>query len=348
MDTSLKYRAKFIANQNRFKAEYKKLFDKMAIDIGLLANDPHARFTKSFNFDKKITKEIDGIITNFHNDALKLTEDQIRKSWDFSNQKNDEIVNGYLKTITGLKSAETIAYFLPNVKALEAFIGRSKNSETLSDAVWKISNQLRQEVEIHLGMGITNGDSAQVISRRIRQYLNNPDALFKRVRDAKGNLVASKKMIENKPGQGVYNSSYKNALRVARTETNRSYLASDLLRWSQMDMVIGMEIRLSDSHPDYAKPEICEELAGIYPKDYVFLGNHPSCLCMAIPILASKEDFLHHMDTGEPLKSKQIKEYPSNFKDFWSTNYEKYSGYKQKPYIMEDNLKAINKVLKIK
>ena len=262
-DISLTYRRQFLKNQLEFNRKYGYLFDKVARDIAALANDPNARFSKSFDFSKPIKNKIDAIITEFHDNALELTEEDIRAAWSLSNSKNDKIVDQYLKTITGLKAAKKASYYLFNAPALNAFLSRTKGTETLSDAIWQVARQLRGEMEIHLGLGIMNGDSAQVISRRIRQYLNNPETLFRRVRDNQGRLVASKAMLANAPGTGMYNSAYKNAMRVARTTTNQSYQLADHLRWQSMDMVKGIEIRLSAQHPDYPYEEICEALAGI-------------------------------------------------------------------------------------
>jgi hypothetical protein len=226
---------------------------------------------------------------------------------------------------------------------LKAFITSDKGAGTLSDAIWKVSEQLRSELETHLGIGLMNGDSAPVISRRIRQYLKNPDALFRRVRDENGNLVASKQMIKNAPGQGVYNSAYKNALRVARTETNMAYLLSDNIRWQQEDMVKGIRVSISAQHRIY---DICDECQGLYPKDFVFTGWHPQCLCHATPELESEEDFLKYLDTGIDKRGNEVTAYPENFQNYVKDNFEKLSNYKNPPYWMQDNASIVKKIVK--
>jgi len=345
-DTSLTYRQRFLKNQMSFNRKYKVIFDKIADDFSLLINDPNIKFSKAFKFPPVINKKIKAIIADFQAKTLKLTEQQIEFSWNLSNSKNDEILSDYLKTVTKITAAQEATYFAPNVPALKAFISSDKGAGTLSKAIWQIGAQLRSELETHLGIGILQGDSANVISQRIRTYLKNPDSLFRRVRDAKGRLVASKAMQANAPGQGVYNSAFKNAMRVARTSTNQAYQLADSIRWRQLPMVIGIEIKLSPQHPSYNFVEICEELAGVYPKTYVFIGNHPQCLCIAIPILMPKEDFDKYLVGDQPLKAKQITEYPPNFKEFWKNNFERYSNYKTMPYIMQENLKVIKEVIK--
>ena len=262
-NTSLEYRDKFLKRQFQYDRKFREIFNKVAEQFAALSNDPNAKFTKSFRYNGAINKKIDIIIEAFHKDVLNLTELEIEKSWGLSNEKNDLIVKDYLKTISEIKTAQKAAYFLPNIPALKAFISGKHGVETLSKSIWQVAKQLRGELKIHLGIGISQGDSASVISRRIRQYLKNPESLFRRVRDNNGRLIASKAMIANAPGQGVYNSAFKNALRVARTNTNQAYLLADHMRWLKLPMVIGVKISLSAQHKIY---DICDECQGDYPK----------------------------------------------------------------------------------
>lgn len=345
-DISLTYRQRFLKNQLSFNKKYKAIFDKIADDFSLLANDPNMRFSKAFKFNGVVNKKIDVIIESFNSQILELTEEEIKYSWNLSNSKNDEIVSDYIRTISIIKTSQNAKYYLPNIPALKAFISGDKGAGTLSDAIWKVGAQFRSELETHLGLGMINGASASTISRRIRQYLKSPDSFFRRVRDKNGKLIASKAMIENKSGQGVYNSAFRNAMRTARTNTNQSFQLADSIRWRQLPMVIGIEIKLSAQHPEYNYPEICEELAGIYPKTYIFIGNHPQCLCVAVPILMPQKDFKEYLKGNKPLKAEQITDYPPNFKEFWKENFDKYSNYKTMPFIMEENLEAIKKAIK--
>lgn len=346
-DTSLEYRDKFLKRQLQQSKKFRLIFNKAAYEAAQLSNDPSMRLSKAFKFPPVINKKITAIIADFQAQALALTEKEIEYSWKLSNSKNDEIVSGYLKTITTIKTIQKAKYFLPNTSALEAFISGKHGIGTLSDAVWKVSTQLRSELETQLGIGVLQGDSAPVISRRIRQYLNNPDALFRRVRDNKGRLVASQKMIEfrkaNNLTQGTYTSAYKNALRVARTNTNQAYLLADHIRWAQMDIVIGVEISLSAQHKIY---DICDECEGTYPKDFVFVGWHPSCLCHAVAILMPESDFKAYLKGNKPLKAEQITDYSPNFKSYVKDNYERYSNYKKLPFWIEDNAEIIKDILK--
>jgi hypothetical protein len=342
-DISLEYRNRFLKRQLQYDRKFRPIFNKIADDFARLSNDPNAKFTKSFKFNPVINKKIDIIIKGFQKDALNLTEAEIEKSWGLSNEKNDLIVKDYLKTVSKIKAAQEAAFFSPNIPALKAFISGKDRAMSLSESVWEVAEQLRNELKIHLGIGLMQGDSAPVISQRIRQYLKNPDALFRRVRDAKGRLVASKAMQANAPGQGVYNSAFKNAMRVARTNTNQAYLLADHERWLKLPMVIGVKISLSAQHKIY---DICDELEGTYPKDFVWEGWHPQCLCHAVAVLMPKKDFDAYLAGDQPLKAKQIETYSDKFQQYVKDNYERYSNYKTLPYWIEDNMNVINKILK--
>jgi hypothetical protein len=344
------YRKRFLANQATFQAQHLGLIDKVTKDIARMANDPTVRLSRAFKFNKPTYNKIENIITEFHDKSLALNEEEIVKAWKLSGLKNDAIVNEYISSAVLLKeSAKRAEYFLPNTKALESFIAREHGTMTLSDRVWKIADQLRAEMEAHLSIGLVNGDSASVISRRVRQYLKEPEALFRRVRDKNGKLVASQAMIDNKPGRGVYNSAFKNSMRLTRSEANMSYLNADFVRWSQLDMVIGVRVSLSSSHPKYNYPEICEVCAGVYPKFYKFIGWHSCCLCNATPELMPDSDFMAYLrGDNETLKADQIDVMPKNFISYAKENFNKLSekDEKKQPYWFRDNKKIIDKIIK--
>lgn len=137
----------------------------------------------------------------------------------------------------------------------------------LSDRVWRYTEQFKSEIELGIDIGLRDGLSADELSRDLRQYLQHPDKLLRRVRDEHGNLVLSKAAKAFHPGQGVYRSSYKNARRLAATETNMAYRTADYVRWQQLDFVVGIEIHLSNNHTLNGVPfeDICDFLQGRYP-----------------------------------------------------------------------------------
>ena len=84
----------------------------------------------------------------------------------------------------------------------------------------------------------------------------------------------------------------------------------------------------------------------VYPKTFVFVGWHPQCLCHATPILMPKSDFNAYLKGSKPLKAEQITDMPDNFKTYIGDNYERYAGYKNMPYFIQDNQSVINNIVR--
>ena len=81
-----------------------------------------------------------------------------------------------------LSSPEFSAWNNRNNAAMNAFADRTEDGLNLSSRIWQSVQQLRDEMEIAMTVAIGEGDSAQSISRKVRQYLNDPDLMFRRFR----------------------------------------------------------------------------------------------------------------------------------------------------------------------
>jgi hypothetical protein len=138
------------------------------------------------------------------------------------------------------------------------------------------------------------------------------------------------------PGQGVYRSATQNALRLARTEINKAYHTADYLRWQKMDMVVGYRIRPSERFYTAVCP-ICQSLAGVYPKNFVFTGFHCNCRCTCVPIMISDSEF-EKMLNGQDFSAKQP-DLPNNFKKWVKENSGKIK--KNPPEFISDNISMI-------
>lgn len=334
VDISRQYRKKHLQNQLQVAERTKNAIARIGDKVARLVNDPQAKFVKSFDFrnNDHLNKIITGLMTDLQGDLLSITETAIATSRAISNEKNDAIVKEYFKGLEDLKKKEA-TYLNTNSEALKSFLSKKVDGKTLSDRVWTTVEAARDELEVHLGYGIANGDSAAKISRRIRDYLNNPEALFRRVRNEAGKLGLSENAKQFNPGQGVYRSAYKNSLRVTRSETNQAYLYNDHLRWKQMDFVTGVNIELSEQHPT---PDVCDAMQGDYPKGYVFTGFHSQCLCHATPILMAKDKFRKYI-SGIPVDVGYTNDVPEGYKNWIKDNENRILGWKNKPYFIRDN-----------
>lgn len=266
----------------------------------------------------------------------------INGMWQLSNEKNDLIVDIRLDTSLIPETAKVIFYDT-NAGARQAFIDRVENGLNLSDRVFNTTAQYKAELETGLGIGISKGESAAEIARDLRQYLNEPDKMFRRVRDEEGNLQLSKNAAAFHPGQGVYRSSVKNAERLTVTETNNAYRKSDTTRYENTPFILGYEWRLSANH---VKCDLCDSMAGEYPADFVFTGGHPFCICFIVPILMNKDQFAQYQklviagtDTPEAVSkiAPRVKDIPESAKTWLNNNAEAIGRLKNTPYFWANN-----------
>lgn len=312
---------------------------------------------KAFSFEDypTIRKRVEKLMSGLKSRLTVSIVNGIDAEWTLANNKNSELARRVFgENATRLSPALQRRYFSTNDNARQAFQQRKVNGLNLSERVWRYADQFKEEIEMGLDLGIRNGLSAQEMTRDLRDYLRHPDKLFRRVRDEHGILHLSKRAAAYHPGRGVYRSSYMNARRLAATEANIAYRTSDHLRWQQMDFVVGMEIRLSDNHTckgSDGKPrpftDICDKLAGRYPKDFKFTGWHPHCRCYAISILKTQEEIAK--DTRKILNGEKpdgnsvnrVDDVPQEFKDWIADNAGRIDRAKSLPYFMRDNEKYV-------
>jgi hypothetical protein len=264
-------------------------------------------------------------------------------------------------------------------KTANAFI-RNRRDRTdglnLSDRVWNYTQQTKAEFELAMSNAIENGikkgESAESLGRKIRQHLNNPDMMYRRyhvkkamsdgtkkdviewrrrVVDEDGNVHFVKEDLA-KVGTGVYRSARQNALRLTITETNMAYNFANCERWSSEPFVLGIRIRLSGNHPE---EDICDELAGDYPKDFMWRGWHPRCMCSASSILIDRDSeewkYLRSLPEKEYKAYKSpnlVQNVPEKFSKWCERNAKKLDLAREKgklPYFVKDNERVVGNLL---
>lgn len=343
---------KHIANIKKRLKSIEELFDtaiKEGARIGETSgfNDPQKPFYLSDY--PSVQERINDLMRSIGKGLRVAIETGDREEWMLACEKNDEMVD-LITSSTGIPKDVISQWKQPNLEALSAFQQRKSAGMFLSDRVWKITEQFKQELELALDLGLGEGKSAAALSRDVRKYLNEPNRLFRRVRDKHGVLRLSKAARAYHPGQGVYRSSYKNALRLTATENNMAYRMADSERWKQIPFVIG--IKISISHNNHPVEDICDTLQGVYPKDFVWLGWHPFCKCAAVAVMAKEEDFLDYQQkllAGEDVSkykfNGKVEDVPDNFKNWVNDNSERIKAAKKQPYFIQDNKKIVNDIL---
>lgn len=324
------------------------LFEKATTEIARAAAKGKYDPDKPFSFDdypsvkavmQSVTKQLASRITT-------VIETGSKKQWLFACSKNDGFISSILDT-SKLSKAQLKKMQDQNLDALKTFQGRKVEGMNLSQRIWKYVGQYREQLEAALDAGLGEGRSAAQLSRDVRQNLKDPNRLFRRVRDKRGNLVLSKAARAFHPGRGVYRSSAKNAARLTRSEINMAYRESDYLRWQSLDFVVGFEVKRSNHEP-LCKCDICEKLKGRYPKHFKFKGWHPQCMCYAVPILMDEETFDENElgDLKAALRGTQYKrleaknvvvDVPDGFKEWVKEHEEAQANWSSTPYFIKDN-----------
>lgn len=338
----------------------------------------------SFSDSKRLSEQANAILRALYSGVYNEIKGGVIAEWENANKSCDALIT----SIFGKKVKEDnhyARYFARNKESVDAFFKRKSEygGLNLSQRVWKYVGDFKTEMEMALSVAMGEGKSAATISREVRKYLQRPDMMFRRFRvktgeqdifDADGNVVGKepvygrvwkRKVVDAVTGnvswqtvnlkdysfgRGVYRSSYKNAMRLVRTETNMAYRTADQERWQRLDFVIGYRVVLSDNHPE---PDICNDLSarrgekgsrGVYPKDFVFKGWHPQCRCYVVPILADEKEFDKIQEAilnDEPIpESKSVIREPNKyFQDWWKSNKSRVAEAQSLPYWVKDNPK---------
>ena len=225
-----------------------------------------------------IKKRMDQLFDQFKSQTSTAIRNSLEREDALSADKAADLAAYYGQVLNAQRSA-----------AVQQIANRIVGGMNLSERIWRISDSFYKEIETALDIALRDGTPADRLATELKQYLRHPDKLFRRVRDEHGQLRLSKAAQAYHPGQGVYRSSFRNARRLAVTETNMAYHAADHERWQALDFVLGYEVQVSGTNPNVCP--LCMELAGKYPKEFKFVGWHPHCRCHALPILEKPEAF---------------------------------------------------------
>lgn len=261
------------------------------------------------------------------------------EEWKNSNEVQDLLANKVLQTYGATIGKEKYEIlYQPNNDALKAFQQRKDKGFTISDKLWNQSTLYKQELEEAISCAIQKGTSAITLSKQISKYLLDFPQLQKDYKERFGK--ASRAM----------DCEYR-SIRLVASEINMAYRQAENLRWQQMDFVVGYEIKLSNNHTCNGKPfqDICDILAGKYPKDFQWTGWHPLCRCYKIPILKTEEEFWEWDGRSEATTASvnEVKDVPDAFKKWINENIQRAKSWDSAPYFIRDNDKYIREDFKV-
>ena len=265
-------------------------------------------------------KRFEEVQAEFVKDLRTLIYTGTSDEWRESNIVQDLLADKVLKFYGVKKNAKKYkVYYQTNSDALKAFKQRKEDGMGLSERIWNQSKNYKEEMEYAISSAIEKGTSAVKLSKRLSKYLQDFPLLKHDYKEKYGTAVKCQ------------DCEYR-SIRLARSEVNMAYRTAEQERWKQFDFVLGYEVKLTQNGRH--KPDICDELAGKYPKDFVFKGWHPNCMCYAIPILKTEEQFFNDEDASD------IVEPPKNFTDWLEKNAERIADAERRdtlPYWISDN-----------
>lgn len=357
-------------------SDFNKLHDYVITELSKAVNKSvnEANPEELFKIAKTCTPtekdRVQALLDAYNNAVLSLIKQGITKAVLFSTNTQQNALSAF----TRFEGKEVDAWRKETARAFIESRMKRDHGLNLSDRVWNYTQQTKSEFEVAVSQvlenGIGKGISAESLGRQVRQYLNNPDMMYRRYHRKKlmsdgtrKDIVEWRRRVIDKEGKvrfikedlakvgtGVYRSARQNALRLTITETNMAYNYSNCKRWESEPFVLGIRIRLSANHPE---EDICDELAGDYPKTFMWRGWHPRCMCSVSPILMDRKS-----DEWKKLRKMPKEEYeayqspnlvknvPSAFSEWCKRNKKKLKVARDNdklPYFVRDNIKAVGK-----
>lgn len=328
---------------NRYVALVEQIYDTLNLEVAkaVSCTDYSAESDKPFKWSDypQTRKQIADIQMQFVDDIHSVIYRGTSEEWKNSNEVQDLMADKVLQAYDAIvdKKKYTVLY-QTNSDALKSFQSRKDKGFNISDKLWKQSTIYKEELEAAISCAIQKGTSAITLSKRISKYLLDFPSLQKDYKEKYGSAMH------------LLDCEYR-SIRLARSEINMAYRTAENERWKQMDFVVGYEIKLSSSH-HHRMPhgDICDRLAGKYPKDFVWTGWHPNDLCYKIPILKTEEEFWEWDGRSDVSTESvnEVKDVPDAFKQWVGANAYRIEEAKKRrtlPYFVRDNQKRIDSIL---
>ena len=309
-----------------------RIYDSLNLEAAKIALSSGYNGEKPFRFsDYPITRDrVNKLKSTFVNELRTLIYSGTSSEWKESNLIQDLLANKVLKAYDAYSEKDRYKhYYQVNSDALKAFQNRKDDGMGLSQKLWNQAANYREELEYAISSSIQKGVSAVSLSKRVSKYLQDFPKLQKDYKEKYGKAVH------------CHDCEYR-SIRLARSEINMAYRTAEQTRWQQMDFVVGYEIKLSAKHPCH---DVCDSLAGKYPKDFKWTGWHPNDMCYLVPILNTEEEFWSDSTTS----INEVKDVPEGFKKWIDKNIYRIENAEARgtlPYFVKDNKAYVDNVRK--
>lgn len=295
-------------------------YTKKILAIYAVLAKESARIATSTNYDgdgefsfadyPRTSKKVNAMLDYYSNNMQALVYSGISDEWKNSNTLQDLLAKRIIRSFSR-KIGETKqkAYYEHNNAAKKAFMERKVKGLNLSQRIWNQRDDVKEALEKCLSTGVEKGMSAVKLSKKVSKYLDDYPSLAKDYKKKFGMAIT------------IQNCEYR-SVRLARNEINMAYRTAEQERWARMDYIKGKEIKTTNnlSH----KQDMCDLLAGVYPKDFYWTGWHVNCMCYAIPVIMSEKEYWSGKQPSNTM--------PNNFKNWVNDNKGKV---KQSSYITQ-------------
>ena len=307
---------------NTYTRKIISIYETLAKESAKIATSTDFDGDGEFSFADypRTEKKVNALLDYYSNNMQALVYNGISDEWKNSNTLQDLLAKRVIGTFTRkIADAKQKAYFEHNNAAKKAFMERKIKGLGLSERIWNQRTDVKEALEKALSVGIEKGMSAVKLSKKVSKYLNDYPSLAKDYKKKYGKAIT------------IQNCEYR-SVRLARNEINMAYRSAEQERWARMDYIKGKEIKTTNN-PSH-KHDMCDLLAGVYPSDFYWTGWHVNCMCYAVPVIMSEEEFW-----AKKRNDKQI-DVPQNFKAWVDDNKQKIA--ENKPVFYSQNKKYFN------
>ena len=223
---------------------------------------------------RKLNRVVSKRLDEFYEKVYVITNTASSEAWRAGEQLQSKVARRKLpvKLYEALNERSVFAH---RKRAMEIH-QLSRSAFNKSARIWKVGTS--DQIDTAIQLALANGDSADKLARDLRQYLIEPERIYKRVeiykRNAKGGkiigpdgkpvkVVEIRRRVLNektgkfrwvveedpyRPGRGIARSARVNAMRMARNEIVKAYRASQLVQLRANPTAIGYRIILSNNH----------------------------------------------------------------------------------------------------
>ena len=327
---------------NRYVALVEQIYDTLNLEAAKAVSrtkySPDSDKPFKWSDYPQTKKQIDDIQKHFVEDINATIYRGTTEEWKNSNEAQDLIANKVLIAYNAQVDREKYkVLYQTNSGALKAFQNRKDKGFNISAKLWQQSMIYKEELEAAISCAIQKGTSAVTLSKQISKYLLDFPLLQKDYKDRYGSA------------EHIQDCEYR-SIRLARSEINMAYRTAENERWKQMDFVVGYEIKLSSSHHSrMPHGDICDTLAGKYPKYFTWTGWHPNDLCYKVPILKTEEEFWEWDGRSDVSTESinEVKDVPDEFKKWVLENHQKIEKAQKRntlPYFLRDNKSIVQNI----